>query len=115
MWLLDWIPVRLTALSFAIVGDFEDAAGRQRQAGADRASMEEVRKDPLVSSLSFEVARPSHVSNAAFSSGASAVPAGTYSPTRSSGRTTWASVPTLHSASKPGSRMSKPISAKNME
>jgi cobalamin biosynthesis protein CobD/CbiB len=23
--LLDWIPVRLTALSFAIVGDFEDA------------------------------------------------------------------------------------------
>ena len=24
-WLLDWIPVRLTALSFAIVGDFEDA------------------------------------------------------------------------------------------
>lgn len=24
--LLDWIPVRLTALSFAIVGDFEDAA-----------------------------------------------------------------------------------------
>ena len=26
LWLLDWIPVRLTALSFAIVGDFEDAA-----------------------------------------------------------------------------------------
>lgn len=25
-WVLDWIPVRLTALSFAIVGDFEDAA-----------------------------------------------------------------------------------------
>jgi len=25
LWLLDWIPVRLTALSFAIVGDFEDA------------------------------------------------------------------------------------------
>lgn len=25
VWLLDWIPVRLTALSFAIVGDFEDA------------------------------------------------------------------------------------------
>jgi adenosylcobinamide-phosphate synthase len=23
--LLDWIPVRLTALSFAVVGDFEDA------------------------------------------------------------------------------------------
>jgi adenosylcobinamide-phosphate synthase len=26
LWLLDWIPVRLTALSFAVVGDFEDAA-----------------------------------------------------------------------------------------
>ena len=26
LWLLDWIPVRLTALSFAIVGNFEDAA-----------------------------------------------------------------------------------------
>jgi len=26
LWALDWIPVRLTALSFAIVGDFEDAA-----------------------------------------------------------------------------------------
>jgi adenosylcobinamide-phosphate synthase len=25
LWLLDWIPARLTALSFAIVGDFEDA------------------------------------------------------------------------------------------
>jgi adenosylcobinamide-phosphate synthase len=25
LWLLDWLPVRLTALSFAIVGDFEDA------------------------------------------------------------------------------------------
>lgn len=25
IWVLDWIPVRLTALSFAIVGDFEDA------------------------------------------------------------------------------------------
>ena len=25
LWALDWIPVRLTALSFAIVGDFEDA------------------------------------------------------------------------------------------
>src|SRR4030095_14002942 len=25
LWLLDWVPVRLTALSFAIVGDFEDA------------------------------------------------------------------------------------------
>jgi adenosylcobinamide-phosphate synthase len=25
LWLLDWIPVRLTALSFAIVGDFEDS------------------------------------------------------------------------------------------
>ncbi len=26
LWLLDWIPARLAALSFAIVGDFEDAA-----------------------------------------------------------------------------------------
>lgn len=26
VWLLDWLPVRLTALSFAVVGDFEDAA-----------------------------------------------------------------------------------------
>jgi adenosylcobinamide-phosphate synthase len=26
IWLLDWVPVRLTALSFAVVGDFEDAA-----------------------------------------------------------------------------------------
>ncbi len=26
LWLIDWIPVRLTALSFAVVGDFEDAA-----------------------------------------------------------------------------------------
>jgi adenosylcobinamide-phosphate synthase len=26
LWLLDWVPARLTALSFAIVGDFEDAA-----------------------------------------------------------------------------------------
>ena len=25
LWLLDWMPARLTALSFAIVGDFEDA------------------------------------------------------------------------------------------
>lgn len=25
LWLMDWIPVRLTALSFAVVGDFEDA------------------------------------------------------------------------------------------
>ena len=25
LWLLDWVPVRLTAISFAIVGDFEDA------------------------------------------------------------------------------------------
>jgi adenosylcobinamide-phosphate synthase len=25
LWLVDWIPVRLTALSFAVVGDFEDA------------------------------------------------------------------------------------------
>jgi adenosylcobinamide-phosphate synthase len=26
LWLVDWIPVRLTALAFAVVGDFEDAA-----------------------------------------------------------------------------------------
>ena len=26
LWWLDWMPARLTALSFAIVGDFEDAA-----------------------------------------------------------------------------------------
>ena len=26
LWLLDWVPARLTALSFAVVGDFEDAA-----------------------------------------------------------------------------------------
>jgi cobalamin biosynthesis protein CobD/CbiB len=26
LWLLDWIPARLTALSFAVVGNFEDAA-----------------------------------------------------------------------------------------
>jgi adenosylcobinamide-phosphate synthase len=25
LWLLDWVPARLTALSFAVVGDFEDA------------------------------------------------------------------------------------------
>jgi cobalamin biosynthesis protein CobD/CbiB len=25
LWILDWLPVRLTALSFAVVGDFEDA------------------------------------------------------------------------------------------
>ena len=25
LWILDWVPVRLTALSFAVVGDFEDA------------------------------------------------------------------------------------------
>jgi adenosylcobinamide-phosphate synthase len=25
LWLLDWVPARLTAISFAIVGDFEDA------------------------------------------------------------------------------------------
>ncbi len=35
LWLLDWVPVRLTALSFAIVGDFEDAVYCWRtQAGA---------------------------------------------------------------------------------
>jgi cobalamin biosynthesis protein CobD/CbiB len=35
LWLLDWVPVRLTALSFAVVGDFEDAAYCWRtQAGA---------------------------------------------------------------------------------
>ncbi|HEX6136369.1 MAG TPA: CobD/CbiB family protein [Casimicrobiaceae bacterium] len=35
LWLLDWVPARLTALSFAVVGDFEDAAFCWRtQAGA---------------------------------------------------------------------------------
>lgn len=40
LWLLDWVPVRLTALSFAIVGDFEDAAycwRTQAQTWADEA------------------------------------------------------------------------------
>lgn len=39
LWFLDWVPVRLTALSFAIVGDFEDAAScwrTQAKAWADQ-------------------------------------------------------------------------------
>ena len=47
LWLLDWIPVRLTALSFAIVGDFEDAVSCWRtqskawatQEGGEHAGM----------------------------------------------------------------------------
>ena len=35
LWLLDWIPVRLTALSFAVVGDFEDAVVLLAHAGVD--------------------------------------------------------------------------------
>ena len=35
LWLLDWVPARLTALSFAIVGDFEDAASCWRTQAAD--------------------------------------------------------------------------------
>ena len=34
LWLLDWIPARLTALSFAVVGDFEDAAACWRTQAA---------------------------------------------------------------------------------
>ena len=40
LWLLDWIPVRLTALSFAIVGDFEDAASCWRTQAASWAEQE---------------------------------------------------------------------------
>jgi adenosylcobinamide-phosphate synthase len=40
LWLLDWAPVRLTALSFAIVGDFEDAASCWRTQAADWAPYE---------------------------------------------------------------------------
>jgi chain length determinant protein EpsF len=57
---LDIENLRLSELNAQLVtlqSAAANAAGRQRQAGVDRASMEEVRKDPLVSSLSFEVAR----------------------------------------------------------
>ena len=37
---LDWIPVRLTALSFAIVGDFEDAVACWRSQAARWAAQE---------------------------------------------------------------------------
>jgi cobalamin biosynthesis protein CobD/CbiB len=37
LWLLDWIPARLTALSFAIVGDFEDAVHCWRTQAKDWA------------------------------------------------------------------------------
>jgi cobalamin biosynthesis protein CobD/CbiB len=40
LWLLDWIPVRLTALSFAIVGDFEDAASCWRTQAKGWAAQE---------------------------------------------------------------------------
>jgi adenosylcobinamide-phosphate synthase len=40
LWLLDWIPVRLTALSFAIVGDFEDAAACWRTQAKEWATEE---------------------------------------------------------------------------
>ena len=40
LWLLDWIPVRLTALSFAVVGDFEDAVACWRTQAAAWAAQE---------------------------------------------------------------------------
>jgi cobalamin biosynthesis protein CobD/CbiB len=40
LWLLDWIPARLTALSFAIVGDFEDAASCWRTQAKSWATQE---------------------------------------------------------------------------
>ena len=40
LWLLDWIPVRLTALSFAVVGDFEDAVYCWRAQAASWAGEE---------------------------------------------------------------------------
>jgi cobalamin biosynthesis protein CobD/CbiB len=40
LWLLDWIPARLTALSFAIVGNFEDAVYCWRTQAASWASEE---------------------------------------------------------------------------
>ena len=40
LWLLDWIPVRLTALSFAIVGDFEDAVHCWRTQASSWAKQE---------------------------------------------------------------------------
>jgi adenosylcobinamide-phosphate synthase len=40
LWVLDWIPVRLTALSFAIVGDFEDAIFCWRTQASEWAAQE---------------------------------------------------------------------------
>lgn len=40
LWILDWVPVRLTALSFAIVGDFEDAVHCWRTQAASWAKQE---------------------------------------------------------------------------
>ena len=40
LWLLDWVPARLTALSFAIVGDFEDAVHCWRTQANDWALQE---------------------------------------------------------------------------
>ncbi|HYQ99740.1 MAG TPA: CobD/CbiB family protein [Casimicrobiaceae bacterium] len=40
LWLLDWVPVRLAALSFAIVGDFEDAVSCWRTQAKSWADQE---------------------------------------------------------------------------
>ncbi len=40
LWLLDWVPVRLAALSFAIVGDFEDAVSCWRTQAKDWAEQD---------------------------------------------------------------------------
>jgi len=40
LWALDWVPVRLTALSFAIVGDFEDAVACWRTQASRWAAQE---------------------------------------------------------------------------
>jgi adenosylcobinamide-phosphate synthase len=40
LWMLDWVPVRLTALSFAIVGDFEDAVACWRAQTQSWAQMD---------------------------------------------------------------------------
>jgi len=57
---LDIENLRLSELNAQLVtlqSAAANAAGRQRQAGANGSAMEEVLKDPLVASLSFEVAR----------------------------------------------------------
>jgi adenosylcobinamide-phosphate synthase len=40
LWVLDWVPVRLTALSFAIVGDFEDSVHCWRTQAASWAQQQ---------------------------------------------------------------------------